>query len=411
MRNNLVKIATLLILLCTAVFGTVDDCFCSYYFIDSTKGKQSLKQKGDVYYDPTKNKPYSGKAISECNGECGEIYREGNMKDGKPYGNWRDLDFEEEIEKEMTKAAIAEQGTIVPGNTLADKLNWLNRSADSHNTYILEVNANENIAPYTFEYKGAINITVVLKGIGENRIIKLKSHGNMFTVKKDVTFVLDNNITLQGHNGNNGSMVYVEGGEFKMNSGTITGNSAGWGGGGVMVRGGTFTMNGGTISGNKCEWGGGVHLYPGNFTMNGGTISGNNASEAGGGVYLNEGGATFVMSGGTITGNTARRVGGAIQLWRATFTMQDGIITNNKAGDAGGGIWFNENSSFTKIGGTITGYKSNPNNGNVVNDGAGVIARKGHAIYVSENQRKETTAGTGVNLSCDKGQCTGTWDE
>jgi len=304
-----------------------------------------------------------------------------------------------------------EEGIILRGNTLAKKLAWLDRSAESHGTYIIEVNANENIAPQTLEYKGAINITVVLRGDDKNRIIRLQSHGIMFRIRPNVTLILDNNITLQGHNGNNGSMVSVEGGEFKMNAGaSIIGNTAGWGGGGVIVRGGIFTMSGGTISGNKCEWGGGVHLYPGTFNMSGGTISGNTASEAGGGVYLNEG-ATFVMSGGTIIGNSARRVGGGIQLWKATFTMRDGIITNNTAKDAGGGIWFTENSSFTKTGGTITGYKSSPSNGNVVKDEEGVIARKGHAIYVRENQRKETTAGSADDFSCNYGSCTGAWDE
>ena len=60
-------------------------------------------------------------------------------------------------------------GTMVPGNSLAEKFAWLQRSAESHNTYILEVSANENIAPTTLEYKGAINVTVVLRGDNVNR--------------------------------------------------------------------------------------------------------------------------------------------------------------------------------------------------------------------------------------------------
>ncbi len=40
------------------------------------------------------------------------------------------------------------QGTLVPGGSLAQKLEWLKKSADSHETYIIEVNADENIAPH-----------------------------------------------------------------------------------------------------------------------------------------------------------------------------------------------------------------------------------------------------------------------
>jgi len=314
-----------------------------------------------------------------------------------------------------TKTEPAIQGTIVPGGSLAQKLVWLQKSADSHETYILDVNADENIAPYTFEFRGGIDITVILRGVGGNRIIKLQSHGTMFTVKKDVTFILDNNITIQGHNGNTGSMVKIEGGEFKMNIGSyIIGNTTGaWGGGGVLVDGkGIFTMTGGTISGNKIQWGGGVHVVSGTFTMNGGTISGNTATEAGGGVYLNGGEAIFVMSGGTIVGNFARRNGGGIQTWHATFTMRGGIISGNTAGEMGGGVWIDPNTSFTKTSGTITGYKNDFTNGNVVKDeGGSILARKGHAVYRGENQRKETTAGPGVNFSCNNNSCTGGWDE
>jgi len=287
-----------------------------------------------------------------------------------------------------TEPAI--QGTIVPGSTLADKLDWLNRRADSHNTYILEVNADENIAPYTFEYKGAINITVVLRGVGGNRIIKLKSNGTMFTVKQNVTFILDNNITLMGHKGNSGSMVYVHEGIFTMTDGTISGNIAKQGGG-VSVYGGTFTMLGGIISGNTASEGGGVYVD-------------------GGGVWVNKKG-TFIMNGGTISGNIAKK-GGGVYATRADFTIKNGIITNNTASQYGGGIMFTTTlTKFSKTGGTITGYNSDQNNGNVVKDEDGIIARRGHAVSCDNaNKRKETTADPKVKLSSE-GSCKGDWDE
>jgi TolB-like protein len=278
------------------------------------------------------------------------------------------------------KTEPALQGTIVPGTTLADKLAWLQRSADSHNTYIVEVNANESIAPHIFEYRGAINITVVVRGVGGNRTIRLKSHGTMFTIRSNVTLILDNNITLHGHNGNTGRMVYVDGGTLKMNTGaSITSNNDG----GVSMTSGIFEMIGGTISNNVAAYGSGVDINTaGTFTMYGGEISYNTAKVHGGGVGVG-GGSTFIMKGGTIRSNIAREYGGGIRIY----------------------------GFFTKTGGTITGYNSDPANGNVVNDGSGAMARKGHAVYYNENKRKETTVGPGVNLSCNNNSCTGGWDE
>jgi TolB-like protein len=270
------------------------------------------------------------------------------------------------------------EGITVPGNSLAEKLGWLTRTADSHNTYIIAANANETIAPYTFEFRGAINITVALRGDNQNRIIRLRSNGTMFTVKENVTFILENNITLQGHNGNNGPMVYVErSGILKMKTGsTITGNNNNREGGGVYNNG-TFEMTGGTISSNTASRGGGVFHYGGAFTMTGGTISGNSTTGRGGGVWHD---SPFTMRGGIITGNTAREYGGGVYV----------------------------SGTFTKTGGTITGYNSDQSNGNVIRDESGnMLARRGHAVYRHENQRKETTAGPSVNLSSND---SGRWD-
>jgi len=306
------------------------------------------------------------------------------------------------------------EGTMVPGNSLTEKLAWLNRNADSHNTYILAVSANENIAPYTFEYSGAIDITVVLRGDSQNRTIRLRSNDTMFTVKSNITLILENNITLQGHRRDKGAMVSVQdGGMFIMNSGaTITGNTTTasdlYGTGVWVGTRGTFTMNGGTISGNTVSFGGGGVALWGTFTMNGGTISGNTA-QWGGGVFVGKGG-TFTMTGGTIIENTALRSGGGMQI-NGTFTMRGGTITGNTAREGyGGGVSLDPQSTFTKTGGIITGYNSDRNNGNAVKDGDGILARRGHAVQVNDNIRKETTAGSGVNMSYSNGKASGGWD-
>jgi len=290
------------------------------------------------------------------------------------------------------------EGTIVPGNNLTEKLAWLQRSADSHNTYIVVVNANENIAPHVFEFRGAINITIVLRGDNVNRTVRLRSHGRMFSIRPNVTFILDNNITLNGHNGNDNALVFIEGGTFRMNFGaTITGNTnIGYSGGGVYIGSGTFEMTGGTISGNTSRHtGGGVVIIDGNFIMTGGTISGNTAGDG------------SVSSPSSISSSRGANRGGGVSVWGGTFTMRGGNITGNIAHEAGAGVFF-RSGTFNKSGGIITGYNSDSNNGNVVRDIAGnIIARNGHAVFVNENLRKETTAGTGVNLS---NRDTGRWD-
>ena len=77
--------------------------------------------------------------------------------------------------------------------------------------------------------------------------------------------------------------------------------------------------------------------------------------------------------------------------------MTGGVISGNLAA-SGGGVYVSS-GTFTKTGGTIYGYanESNANRNRVMQ---GVNSNdKGHAVWVNQNRRKETTAGPGVNLS------------
>lgn len=106
---------------------------------------------------------------------------------------------------------------------------------------------------------------------------------------------LDLNGKTINRGGSGGSVITVTGSLTLTGSGTITGGYSG----GVYVDGGTFTMEGGTISDNYATYGGGVAvLNGGRFTMTNGTISGNRGT-VGNGVYV-EDGSTFTMTGGTI---------------------------------------------------------------------------------------------------------------
>jgi len=139
--------------------------------------------------------------------------------------------------------------------------------------------------------------------------------------------ITGNTVSISG-SGSYGGGVYVRGGSFTMHSGTISGNttttsSGRSSGGGVYVDSGTtFTMNGGYINGNTVSGGisnntgGGVYVL-GIFIMNSGTISGNTAGH-GGGVYVYE---AFTMHGGTISGNIVSAAGGGVYV-SGTFIKQ-----------------------------------------------------------------------------------------
>ena len=186
----------------------------------------------------------------------------------------------------------------------------------------------------------------------------------------------------------NGGAVWLKGGKFVMNGGTISkSRSTGGNGGAVYMYGATFIMNGGSISAEAPQGrGGAVCAYSGRFEMNGGTITGkvpetakyyNSArgySGYGGAVYAEY--TTININGGTITGSSAAE-GGGIYAKKATLTMGSANITDNTAAHGGGGIYAYE-CALTIDGATITG-----------NNGGDSL---GGGVYISEAKGKGTTS-------------------
>jgi len=210
---------------------------------------------------------------------------------------------------------------------------------------------------------------------------------------------------------NNSSGVYVSiKSDFTMSGGKISGNTNANGrGGGVSVsgsyytsRGGTFTMSGGEISGNTASSGGGVYNW-GTFTMSGGEISDNTASGSGydtggGGVKGN-----ITMSGGKIFDNTTRGSGGGVN---GNITMSNGEIYGNTTVESGGGVY----GKLTKNGGIIYGYKEGDSKSNVVKNNSGVVqVNKGHAVFIDDAHRRESTAESSDNLDPNKTGLAGGW--
>lgn len=186
----------------------------------------------------------------------------------------------------------------------------------------------------------------------------------------------------------NGGAVWLKGGKFVMNGGTISkSRSTGGNGGAVYMYGATFIMNGGSISAEAPQGrGGAVCAYSGRFEMNGGTITGkvpetakyyNSArgySGYGGAVYAEY--TTININGGTITGSSAAE-GGGINATKATLTIGKANITDNTATNGGGGIYAYE-CALTLDGTTVTG-----NNGG---------ESLGGGIYISEAKGNGTAS-------------------
>ena len=183
-----------------------------------------------------------------------------------------------------------------------------------------------------------------------------------------------------------GCVVTVDGGQFTMEAGTLTGGS------GIMVKNaGNAVMNGGLITGNiggiayhvtifdTDASGGPVFVYGKGsvFTMNGGCIACNYGSnyryimahypdnkldgllenefgETGGVTVVDFG--TIIMEGGSITGNMSSAGGGVRVGKNGTFNLLKGEISENVA-CIGGGVCVSE-GTFNMSGGSLANNKA-----------------------------------------------------
>jgi parallel beta-helix repeat protein len=135
------------------------------------------------------------------------------------------------------------------------------------------------------------------------------TQGGVFTMSNSK---ISRNKATDGNGEKNGGGVCLSGasGTFIMLSGEISGNEAAAAGGAVYVNGGAFMLQGGTLSGNTANYGGAVYLAANSnacqFTMSDGVIR-DSTAQRGGGVYVaTSDGANkrFIKTGGTIYGDT-----------------------------------------------------------------------------------------------------------
>jgi hypothetical protein len=255
-----------------------------------------------------------------------------------------------------------EEDETVPGNSLAEQLDWLDANAQDGKQYLLSAYNDESLPPRTLSY--GKTLTATLRGVGGTRTVSLSDKGSLFTVGDGVTLILDSGVTLQGLGNNDKAVVLIDG------------NTA------------AFTMNGGKIYGNTSTYGGGVDVADGTFIMNGGEISGNRATYIlhgrGGGVCVTGSSGTFTMTGGKIYGNTCYNKGGGVNVWGSgTFTMHGGEIYGNDGGGFGGGVYV-DGGTFRIVTGTIYGSdEENTSLRNTAGWGAAVrnLGRASYGIF------------------------------
>ena len=261
---------------------------------------------------------------------------------------------------------------------------WIGDSSRSDDA-IINIKNKNSVAITDCSVDNSGRISCIYNSTGYSRGVKVNS-GSTFTLWNGQLTDLWAQWPSYSSSTPNGGGVWVNGGTFIMNGGSISAWTASGNGGAVYVGSGKFIMNGGSLSGKALNGSGGaVYVSGGRFVMNGGTVTGK-ASETekdngsrgwaghGGAVYND--GATVIINGGTITGSSAAE-GGGIYAKKATLTIGKANITDNTAAKGGGGVcvW---DSALTLDGTTVTG-----NNGG---------ESLGGGIYISEAKGNGTAS-------------------
>ena len=176
-----------------------------------------------------------------------------------------------------------------------------------------------------------------------------------------------------------------------VSGGKIEGNTASNGnGGGVYMPGGAFTIEGGSIENNKAKVaerstagslsgnGGGIAITNGTFTISSPKfeISENEADHYGGGLYVSNTKSTNIaFTGGTFTSNSAYAGGGACVDGPVTLTVTNSNFESNTA-KVGGGICLTGGTSSTKATMTYNSGRIRNNTANASNNDTGITGGK-----------------------------------
>ena len=207
-----------------------------------------------------------------------------------------------------------------------------------------------DISNNTLEHSGSsgLNSAVGVEGIKGSSIMEMTGgtitgntaeYGGILVGTYSTNYTMQNNFSNPAH--------YYSTGTLNLKGGTISNNTAAVLGGGIAVNGtGILTMDGGTISGNKAPFGGGIGVV--DYLT---SADGKRFGEARWRGFFP---AAATINGGLITGNEATMtavtsqitdpnaengVGGGLYVASKEVYVNGGQFTNNTAGKQGGGIY------------------------------------------------------------------------
>jgi len=169
-----------------------------------------------------------------------------------------------------------------------------------------------------------------------------------YTPGTDATFDLSS-VSVTGNSAYNAAGVFLSAAEITLDdSSEITDNDASSLGGGVVLYDGS-ELTGGTISGNTAEFGGGLFIQDGDCTLSDTTVDSNDAVDSGGGFYFVStvgglGGATLEVTDTVLTANTAAEGAGLVVVGGGEAELDQCEVEENVASSAGGGAYVYEGS-------------------------------------------------------------------
>lgn len=231
-------------------------------------------------------------------------------------------------------------------------------------------------------------------------------------------------ITKPGTTINTNTCTNVEGlfttssyGDVIMEEGTTIYDTYAGNGGAVWIAGGRFIMNGGTIENCRSNWWSPITAYAGEFIMNGGTITGGSCGNNSNGSAVGtdaRAGSKVTLNSGTITGNgSATSNKGAVYVKKgATLTISDNMVIKDNTGYSANtvdGAIVNLNVGGTSLikafdlipagDGVATVTLNNDLNITAAEDGtAEVESGKGYYAYDISN-KKFVIEGSGKNIN------------
>ena len=190
-----------------------------------------------------------------------------------------------------------------------------------------------------------------------------------------------------------GLVLRMSDGEFTMTGGEISGNDNGSSSGMIRVDNGTANFTGGSLTNNAASGGAAIVLTGGKSLMKGVSVTNNKAKMSGGGIYIMNGAELTISSGTVISGNRSGKWGGGIYVSDSKLTINGGSISGNHSGTEGGGLYAS-NSTVTISGGSISYNTTDSNGAGICNRGdKGVLYLYGGTI--SNNKALNTKPGTG----------------